>query len=566
MKLNFGFNKKVNKKGTEAGNSKKPVNSKKSRHSANASQKDRRTEGERRKKKTGYFGEERRILSDRRRRPSSGYSGEERRVRDRRVSSESLYSGEERRKNKDRRVASDASYAGEERRRLKDRRKVELSAKKASKSVKTSAVKRREAADREKKYGKIGGKAAGYFSSLPKTGILKLLGVISLDFSPNRTSFFLVKGTYFDYQLLFYLLALIGFGFLMVYSSSYNIAVANDHPAWEYMQSQIVAFGLGAVLMFFASIVRYQKYQYFTLLGLIMSVVLIIMLFAMGANLNGSSRWIYIAGHSFQPSEFIKVALILYMAHMFTNESKLLTKYLSSILLLLIPAGFVVIIAKESLSAAMICFGVVVIMWFVATPKPMHVILTGLAGVTVLVGSVFVFGGYRSERIDAWLHPETAEKGYQVLQSLYAVGTGGLFGRGLGQSIQKAKVPMAYNDMIFSIICEELGILGAIAVIVLFGLVLWRMKFIIEASADRFGGLLVTGIFAHIALQLVVNVGVATNVLPNTGVTLPFVSYGGTSLMFLMLEMGMVFSVSKQIVPYNALEQKQALKLSGAKA
>ena len=589
MNFNFGFNKKVNnKKDRRSGTDRRKKSSDSSYNGEERRKlKDRRRTSDSRHtvEDRRYTGEERRHNRDRRRTSHSSYSGEERRhTRDRRKERAEIevpYTGEERRKGADRRKSSGKNYTGEERRKSVDRRKQEPVAKKsafgfkkssvsAKKSgSKTSSEKMREAADREKKYGKIGGKIVNYFANLPRTKIWKVFGIVPIDMGPNRTSFFLVKGTYFDYQLLFYMLALIGFGFLMVYSTSYHLALAADAPAYQYMKSQMVAFAIGAVMMFLASIIRYQKYQYFTMLGLAVSVGLMVALFVMGTSKNGSSRWIYIGSHSIQPSEIVKVALILYMAHMFTNESKMLTKYFSAILLLLIPAGFVLVIAKENLSSAMICFGIVIVMWFVATPKPWHVILTGLAGAGVLVGSIFLLGGdiaYRSDRIDAWLHPETAKKGYQVMQSLYAVGSGGLFGRGLGQSIQKTGVPMAYNDMIFSIVCEELGIIGAVAVLALFGLIIWRMKFIIEASADRFGGLLVTGILAHIALQLIVNVGVVTNVLPNTGVTLPFVSYGGTSLMFLMLEMGMVLSVSKQIVPYNAIEQKQGLRLSGAKA
>ena len=146
----------------------------------------------------------------------------------------------------------------------------------------------------------------------------------------------------------------------------------------------------------------------------------------------------------------------------------------------------------------------------------------------------------------------TAENGYQTMQGLYAIGSGGLFGRGLGQSIQKQGfIPEAQNDMIFSIICEELGILGAVGLIVVFLMLIWRFKFIAEGAPDRYGSLIVVGVMSHIGIQVLINMCVVTNVIPNTGVTLPFISYGGTSLVFLLIEIGIVLSVSRQIEPIS---------------
>ena len=187
-------------------------------------------------------------------------------------------------------------------------------------------------------------------------------------------------------------------------------------------------------------------------------------------------------------------------------------------------------------------------MLFVASPKYKQFVVVGVAGVSFVVAFIML-ASYRSGRVQAWLHPETAgDDGYQTLQGLYAIGSGKLFGKGLGESLQKmGNVPESQNDMIFTIICEELGLFGAICVILLYVLLLWRMMVIANNAKDLYGALLVTGIMSHIAIQVILNIAVVTNTIPNTGVILPFISYGGTSLVFLMAEMGLALSVSKGI-------------------
>lgn len=189
-------------------------------------------------------------------------------------------------------------------------------------------------------------------------------------------------------------------------------------------------------------------------------------------------------------------------------------------------------------------------MLFVASPKYSHYIILGAAGVSLIFAYLFLGSGFRSERVDAWMDPESyaSGKGYQTLQALYAIGSGGLTGKGLGQSVQKlGYIPEAQNDMIFSIICEELGLFGGIAVILLFLMMIWRLLVIANNAEDLYGSMIVIGVMAHISIQVVLNIAVVTNVLPNTGITLPFISYGGTSILFLMMEMGLVLAVSKQI-------------------
>ena len=187
-------------------------------------------------------------------------------------------------------------------------------------------------------------------------------------------------------------------------------------------------------------------------------------------------------------------------------------------------------------------------MLFVASPKYSHFLAVGIAGVCFVI--VFIItAGYRMGRIEAWLNPEEAGDGaYQTLQGLYAIGSGGLFGKGLGESLQKlGNVPESQNDMIFTIICEELGLFGAVSVIVLFLLLIWRMMIIANNARDLYGSLIVVGVMSHVAIQVILNIAVVTNSIPNTGVILPFISYGGTSFIFPLCEMGLVLSVSRGI-------------------
>ena len=209
-----------------------------------------------------------------------------------------------------------------------------------------------------------------------------------------------------------------------------------------------------------------------------------------------------------------------------------------------------VVVAIENLSTAVIIMGIAIVVAFVASPKIMQFVIMGVTGLFGGGALFIVAANYRRERIDAWLHPEKymTDKAFQTMQALYAIGSGGLFGKGLGQSMQKLGfVPEAQNDMIFSIICEELGLFGAFCVILLFLLMIWRFMIIANNAADLYGTLIVSGIMAHIAIQVILNIGVVTNTIPNTGITLPFISYGGTSTCFLLAEMGLALSVSRGI-------------------
>ena len=280
-----------------------------------------------------------------------------------------------------------------------------------------------------------------------------------------------------------------------------------------------------------------------------------------GYDAGGTSNysWYRVGGMTFQPAELAKIAVIIMMAYMIGKMGRKV-KTLKSCMILGLPGAGLALAAyvlTDNLSTAMIILGITVGMVFVAHPKMRPFIIIGIVGIVLIViGVLFLVAttkssnSFRIMRVLVWLQPEkySDEGGYQTLQALYAIGSGGFFGRGLGNSIQKlGSVPEAQNDMIFSIICEELGIFGGIFVLILFGYLLYRLFFIAQNAPDLFGSLIVTGIFIHIALQVILNIAVVLNLMPNTGVTLPFISYGGTSIVFLMSEMAIALSVARQI-------------------
>ena len=270
-----------------------------------------------------------------------------------------------------------------------------------------------------------------------------------------------------------------------------------------------------------------------------------VMLF--GSEYNGSKRWLSLGPFSFQPSEFAKVAVILFLAHMVTKNVKDIGKMRTMIKIMALILPIVALVGASNLSTAIIILGIAVILIFVASPKYGQFVFMGLLGVGFM--AIFLaLESYRLERLAIWRNPEAYEKGYQTLQGLYAIGSGGLFGRGLGQSIQKLGfVPEAQNDMIFSIICEELGLFGAGFILILFLLLIWRFFVIATHAGDLFGALIATGAMGHMMIQVILNIAVVTNTIPNTGITLPFISYGGTSVVFLLVEMGLVLSVSSLV-------------------
>ncbi len=304
---------------------------------------------------------------------------------------------------------------------------------------------------------------------------------------------------------------------------------------------------LGIVLMLFVAGMDYHIWQRLAVFGYLAAVALSVAVMLFGREINGSKRWLALGPFSFQPSEFAKVALILFLADLVTKNVKTIGKMwtLCRIMFWILP--IVGLVGASNLSTAIIILGIGVILIFVASPKYAQFALMGIAG-ACFMGIFLALESYRLERLAIWRNPEKYEKGYQTLQGLYAIGSGGVFGVGIGNSVQKLGfIPEAQNDMIFSIICEELGLAGAGIIVFLFLLLIWRFFLIASGSRDLFGALIATGAMAHMMIQVILNIAVVTNTIPNTGITLPFISYGGTSVMFLLIEMGLVLSVSQVV-------------------
>lgn len=365
---------------------------------------------------------------------------------------------------------------------------------------------------------------------------------------------------YFDYSLLFVVLFLLGFGMVMLYSTSSYEAVQDYGDSAFWLKKQIFAVSLGLVAMIVVANIPYHFWEHFATLGYFVSALLIFLVIPFGREVKGAKRWIYIGPISLQPAEVAKLCMILFLASLVCKMGKGIRTGKGFLTVLAVPLPIVLMVWQitNNMSSAIIILGIAVLMIFVASPDYKKFIILGLSGIAGVVAVVFIVinlaesenMNFRFARILAWLHPEAYADGtgFQTLQGLYAIGSGGVWGKGLGQSLQKLGfIPEAQNDMIFSIICEELGLFGAIAIIMMFMLLIWRLMVIANNAPDLFGALLVVGVLGHIAIQVILNIAVVTNTIPNTGISLPFISYGGSSVMFLLIEIGLVLSVAKRI-------------------
>ena len=343
------------------------------------------------------------------------------------------------------------------------------------------------------------------------------------------------KTKYCDYSLFFLVIFLLGFGLVMLYSvSAYNANLKYDGDTLHYLRRQGFAAVLGITAMIAISKIDYHIWIYFGNFAYFLALVLCVAVLFMTDARNGSTRWMQLGPLNFQPSELAKMATILFLSGIVCRIPKQIGKFANLIKVMIMIVPIFVIVAYANLSTAIIIMGIAIVITFVASPKYWQFFAMGGVGI-VGGGVLFIMAAtYRMDRIDAWLHPEnyTSDTAFQTLQGLYAIGSGGLFGKGLGQSMQKLGfVPEAQNDMIFSIICEELGLFGAMCVILLFLLMIWRLMVIANNASDLYGALIVSGIMAHIAIQVILNIAVVTNTIPNTGITLPFISYGGSSVL-----------------------------------
>ena len=351
----------------------------------------------------------------------------------------------------------------------------------------------------------------------------------------------------YDETMLAVILILAAIGLVLLYSTgAYNGRVKFHDPLY-YLKKQGFATVLGLIGMAVISKIDYHRWVPFALPGYLAAIALSVAVMLFGDEYNGSKRWLSLGPVSFQPSEFAKVAVILFLACLVSKNVHRMDKARTLILMLLPVLPIVGLVGASNLSTAIIILGIAVVLIFTASPKYSHFIWMGSVGAAFM--AIFLaMESYRLERIAIWQHPENYEKGYQTLQGLYAIGSGGLFGRGLGNSVQKLGfLPEAQNDMIFSIICEELGLVGAGIIIILFLILIWRFFVTATKAPDLLGALISAGAMAHMMIQVILNIAVVTNSIPNTGITLPFISYGGTSVMFLLLEMGLVLNVSSLV-------------------
>lgn len=363
--------------------------------------------------------------------------------------------------------------------------------------------------------------------------------------------------SYYDYSLLFLTLFLVGFGLIMIYSTSSYIAQIQKSDSMYFLKRQGVSALLGVIAMLVISKIDYRilikKSPIIPLklatVAYLMAMGLQLYVLFFGMEINYAKRWISLGAFgTFQPSDFSKLATIIFVAYVVQISPKKLNSPAGFFRVALYLLPLIVLIAKENLSTAIVISAILVGICFVASKKKWYYFLVGI--ILLIAGGAYVLLGdaFRSQRFAIWLNVETHEKAFQILQGLYAIASGGLFGTGLGESMQKlGYVPEAQNDMIFSIICEELGLFGAVTVIILFILLIWRLFIIAISAPDLFGGLVCAGVLIHIAIQVVINVAVVTNTIPSTGIALPFISYGGTSVAILLVEMGIVLSVSNQI-------------------
>lgn len=373
-----------------------------------------------------------------------------------------------------------------------------------------------------------------------------------------------IRGQFYDYNLLAVVILLMAFGLVMLYSaSSYESMSKFGNDMYFFFHQGVVS--VLAVLV--AIVVSRINYHYLLKIAFplyVLSIILMAMVkfTPLGVDAYGSKRWLNL-GIKFQPSEMAKITVVLLLVYEITRMGREFRTFAGIVRLSLVGiiAAGAAFFFTDNLSTALIILGISIGVMFVAHPKTKEfLIFFAIAAALVVVFIIYLrmhitdSDDFRIRRILVWMDPEKYADigGWQVLQGLYAIGSGGLLGKGLGASTQKLDIiPEAQNDMIFSIICEELGLFGAILLLVLFGYLLYRLFNIAQNAPDMQGTMIVTGIFTHIALQVILNIAVVLNLIPTTGISLPWVSYGGTSVGFLMIEIGIALSVSRSITAYD---------------
>lgn len=400
---------------------------------------------------------------------------------------------------------------------------------------------------RKKPTGKAPSKAVRSVQAKPVKKRIKKnahTGIIAGLFATDR------KRGYMDYSFLLLVGVLSAFGLIMLLSASTAAANVKFGNSYRFFLRQFGYVAVGTVLMLIISRIDYRKYKPYAKLFMIICIIMLALVFVpgIGVDHNGSRRWINLVVMEFQPSEITKLAVAMFFAAMI-EDKKYDIATLDGMIRLGMWIGVVAILMmlETHLSGTIVLCGIALCIMIVGGMIKLRYVFMGGGAAAVLAVLFLSFDSVRRARVMTFMHPFTDRQGngYQVIQSLYALGSGGIFGKGLGQSMQKFYLPEPYNDFIFAIVGEEIGLVGCTFIILLFaGLILRGIKIALEAP-DTFGSLMVVGIMAQVAIQTILNIAVVTSSIPNTGVPLPFFSYGGTAFMILLMEMGVVLSVSR---------------------
>ena len=371
-----------------------------------------------------------------------------------------------------------------------------------------------------------------------------------------------------DYILMALIIIIFAFGVVMVYSASFYYCVSKNMGPASFAFKQLIIGGAGVAAMLFLT----YKWDYRLLSNRILAkciyfggIILSLLVLVIGKEVNGAKRWLVIGPIQFQPSELVKIGVIIMLAAYIVRYRKKFNEVryrLMAWVIFGIPAGIVML---ENLSSAIVIAGIGFVMCFISMPKVKIYIISIALGVVAVFGAYYlamttpkgedpiwpisvVLPAYRLERIQVWLDPwiDPLDSGYQPIQALYAVGSGGLFGKGLGNSVQKQEfLPEPYNDIIFAVICEELGLVGALVLLLAYGILIIRGLIVAMRAPDNFGALVAVGISSMVAIQVIINVAVNTNTIPTTGMQLSLVSYGGTAVAVLLATLGILLNISK---------------------
>ncbi|MBQ6717652.1 MAG: putative lipid II flippase FtsW [Clostridia bacterium] len=370
----------------------------------------------------------------------------------------------------------------------------------------------------------------------------------------NKRSGFFQSGK-LDITFLSFVLILLTIGLVMLFSASYAYSLEYYDNSYKFIIKQALFAGAGIIAMFVTSRINYHFWRKISWLVYIVTAVMLVVLLILPPMVSGMSvkRWFAIGGFSFQPSEIAKFAIVILFSTLIAANQKLMNNWKFILFLFgVLGVTCLLVVLEPHLSATLLIAAIGVVLIYIGGLNRKVVI----AGIVVAVAGVVLviitqstgFISYGADRIKYWLDPwaDAKGEGFQTIQSLLAIGSGGILGRGIGQSRQKYLwVPEPHNDFIFSIVCEELGLVGAVLIIILFALLVWRGFTIAMRAPDKFGSMLAIGLTFQVGLQAMLNIWVVTNTIPNTGISLPFFSYGGTSLLILLAEMGIVLSVSR---------------------